>query len=105
MTMLQVAPAEQTQTVLMATIKRLLRRYLENRNRRRSLAQLKSVDPRTLRDMGIDRSEVTSIVYGDPRERRRQCTEKQSSSSPGPSLVRCDAELIDDIANRRHLRV
>jgi uncharacterized protein YjiS (DUF1127 family) len=75
MTMLQVTSAAQSQTAWTAAIARLLRRYLGHRKQRRALAQLKSVDPRILRDIGIDCSEVTSIVYGDPKGRRRSCTE------------------------------
>jgi len=47
----------------------------------------------------VDRSEITSTVYGDPKRRRR--------SSPENKIVahgRCDVtelELFDDIANRR----
>jgi uncharacterized protein YjiS (DUF1127 family) len=47
---------------------------LEYRKKRRALAELRSLDPRTLKDMGIDRSEVISIVYGDANGRRRPCT-------------------------------
>src|SRR5262245_55163967 len=63
------------QTAWTATIKPLLTRYLEHRKKRRALAELRSVDPRTLKDMGIDRSEVTSIVYGLQNGRRRNCAE------------------------------
>ena len=75
MTVLQVHSGAQTQTFWTATIKRLLDRYSEHRKKRRALAELRSVDPRTLKDMGIDRSEVTSIVYGNPKGRRRACAE------------------------------
>jgi uncharacterized protein YjiS (DUF1127 family) len=75
MTTLQATSAVQSRTAWAAATARLLRRYLGYRKQRRALAQLKSVDPRILRDMGIDRSEVTSIVYGDPKGRRRSCTE------------------------------
>jgi uncharacterized protein YjiS (DUF1127 family) len=63
------------QSIWTATIKPFLTRYLEHRKKRRALAELRSVDPRTLKDMGIDRSEVTSIVYGPPDGRRRNCKE------------------------------
>jgi uncharacterized protein YjiS (DUF1127 family) len=39
--------------------------------KRRSVAELASVDPRTLKDIGIDRSEIKSIVYNDAQDRRR----------------------------------
>ena len=63
------------QTAWTAKIKPLLTRYLEHRKKRRALEELRSVDPRTLKDMGIDRSEVTSIVYGPPKGRRRNRAE------------------------------
>jgi uncharacterized protein YjiS (DUF1127 family) len=73
--MLQVISAGRSQAAWTAATAGLLRRYLRYRQQRRALAQLKSVDPRILRDIGIDRSEVTSIVYGDPKGRRRSSTE------------------------------
>jgi uncharacterized protein YjiS (DUF1127 family) len=93
------------QTVWTATIKPLLTRYLEHRQKRRALAELRSVDPRTLKDMGIDRSEVTSIVYGSPNGRRRNCAE---NSIVAQGRRWCDAterELIGDITNGRHLHL
>jgi uncharacterized protein YjiS (DUF1127 family) len=39
--------------------------------RRNALRQLYMVDRRTLRDIGIDRSELISIVHGDRFGRRR----------------------------------
>jgi len=68
------------QTVWTEAIKPLLFRYLEHRRKRRALAELRSVDPRTLKDMGIDRSEVTSIVYGNQNGRRRSCAENNIES-------------------------
>jgi len=100
MAMLQATSAIQPQTTWTAAIAHLLRRYLEYRKQRRALAQLNSVDPRILRDMGIDRSEVTSIVYGDPKGRRRRCAENMAAPYEGRRW--CDATervLICDIAN------
>jgi uncharacterized protein YjiS (DUF1127 family) len=102
MTMLQATSAVRTRAAWMAAIGQLLRRYLEHRKQRRALAQLRSVDPRILRDMGIDRSEVTSIVYGDPKGRRRRCT--ANLAAPWEGRRWCDATeraLIGDIANGR----
>jgi uncharacterized protein YjiS (DUF1127 family) len=59
------------QTVWTKTVEPFLARYLEHRKKRRALAELRSVDPRILKDMGIDRSELTSIVYGNANGRRR----------------------------------
>jgi uncharacterized protein YjiS (DUF1127 family) len=106
MSILHAIPAERTHADWTATVKGLLRRYLEHRQRRRALAQLKSVDPRTLRDMGIDRSELTSIVYGDPRGRRRRGMENMEAPYEGRRW--CDATeraLIGDIANGRRAHV
>lgn len=71
MTIVEIYPGRVTRTVWTVTLKPLLRRYAEHRRRRRAIAELKSVDPRVLKDMGIDRSEVGSIICGDSRERRR----------------------------------
>jgi uncharacterized protein YjiS (DUF1127 family) len=65
------------QSIWTAAIEPLLTRYLDHRKKRRALAELRSVDSRTLKDMGIDRSELTSIVYGPPNGRRRNCTENR----------------------------
>ena len=45
--------------------------YWTGRARRATVLLLKSLDTRTLRDIGIDRSEIESVVYGPPDERRR----------------------------------
>lgn len=87
------------QTVWTATVKPLLTRYLEHRRKRRALAELRSVDPRALKDMGIDRSEVTSIVYGNPNGRRRSCAEN-NIGSPYEGRRWCDATERELIANR-----
>jgi uncharacterized protein YjiS (DUF1127 family) len=71
MTMLQVISGESTQASWTETVKRLLHRYSEYRKKRRAFAELRSLDPRTLKDMGVDRSEAASIVYGGTRGRRR----------------------------------
>jgi len=102
MTMLQAISAVPAQTSWTATISRLVRRYLEHRKQRRALAQLRAVDPRTLRDMAIDRTELTSIVYGDQKGRRRRCTENLAAPYEGRRW--CDATeraLIGDIASGR----
>ena len=74
MTVMEIYPPEATRTLWIGTIKPLLRRYGEYRKRRRAAAELRSVDPRILKDMGIDRTEVGSIVYGSERGRRRTYT-------------------------------
>jgi len=69
MKVLEVYSGEETQNVWTGTIKRLLHRYLEHRNKRRALAELKSLDPRLLKDRATDQFEATSIVYGDSKGR------------------------------------
>lgn len=54
-----------------ATIRSLLDCYAEYRKKRRALAQLRGLDARTLKDIAIDRSELSSVVHGDPQGRRR----------------------------------
>jgi uncharacterized protein YjiS (DUF1127 family) len=88
-------------TAWAATIKPLLTRYLEHRKKRRALAELRSVDPRTLKDMGIDRSEVTSIVYGPPKGRRRNCAENNIVAQGRRWCDSTERELIEDRANCR----
>jgi hypothetical protein len=34
---------------------------------------LSALDERTLRDIGINPSEITSYAYGNPEDRRRTC--------------------------------
>lgn len=87
------------------TIKRLLHRYLEHRKQRRALAELKSLDPRILRDMAIDRSEVTSIVYGNPKGRQRGCAENRIEAQGRRWCDATERELIDDITNGHHLHL
>jgi uncharacterized protein YjiS (DUF1127 family) len=89
MAMLQAASAVPTLIDWRAAIARFLCRYLKHGRQRRALAQLNSMDPRILRDIGIDRSEVTSIVYGDPTGRRRRCTENKRAPDEGHR--KCDA--------------
>jgi uncharacterized protein YjiS (DUF1127 family) len=102
MTALQAYSGPQTRAIWAATIERLLHCYSKRRKKRRALAELKSVDSRTLKDMGIDRSEVTSLVYGNPDGRRRGCAENIAAPYEGRRW--CDAterELIGDIMNYR----
>ena len=59
---------------LWPTIGRYLRRlwagYWERRARRATMAVLSALDDSTLKDLGLHRSEVGSLVYGSRRDRR-----------------------------------
>jgi len=50
---------------------RAWRAYWEYRARHAAVLLLRSLDERTLRDIGVTRGEIESVVYGAPRERRR----------------------------------
>lgn len=47
-------------------------RLQDFRLRRRQIAELRSVDPRILKDLAIDRSEITSFVQTGGSGRRRK---------------------------------
>ncbi|MFZ1197299.1 MAG: DUF1127 domain-containing protein [Pseudolabrys sp.] len=99
MTMLQGFAGTQTSAVWTTGIKWLLRRYREHRLRRRAIAELRSVDARTLKDLGIDRTELTSIVYGNPNGRRRRYTEIESPFEGRRWCDTTERELISGITN------
>src|SRR5262245_38477661 len=48
------------------------RAYWEWQRRRATVRILSALDARTLRDIGINPSEITSYAYGDPEQRRRR---------------------------------
>ena len=60
------------------------RRYWVRRAQRATVVILRSLDDRTLRDIGISPSEIESCVYGDVPDRRRPYL----SSNP-PHAARC----------------
>jgi uncharacterized protein YjiS (DUF1127 family) len=98
MTVLQTYAGTQTLAVW-TTIKWLLHRYKEHRRRRRAIAELESVDPRILKDIGIDRTEATSIVYGNPRGRRRRYADVESPFEGRRWSDTTERELIRGITN------
>jgi uncharacterized protein YjiS (DUF1127 family) len=49
------------------------RAYWEWQRRRTTVRILAALDERTLKDIGINPSEITSYAYGDPEQRRRRC--------------------------------
>lgn len=48
------------------------RKWREAREQRRAVSDLQHLDSRTLKDIGINRSEIYSIVHGDPKGRARR---------------------------------
>lgn len=80
MAILKIRPHRTTRAAWKTAIQSLLGRYVEHRERRRAMAELRSVDPRALKDMGIDRSEVASIIYCNDSDRRRDYTRRPYSS-------------------------
>jgi uncharacterized protein YjiS (DUF1127 family) len=49
--------------------------YWQWRARRATVDLLHSLDDRTLRDIGVGRNEITSLVYGRPGDRTRRYDE------------------------------
>ncbi len=56
---------------LLAVAKRVRKTITVRRKRVHAVRHLRSLDDNMLRDIGIDRSEITSIVYGKGHQRRR----------------------------------
>ena len=50
----------------------LWRAYLDRRAQRATVRILQSLDARTLKDIGINRTEIDSLVYGDRYDRLRR---------------------------------
>ena len=46
-------------------------RFVQRRQQRRALAELRGLGAHTLKDLAIDRSEIRSLVHGGPHGRRR----------------------------------
>lgn len=55
---------------LRAALGRWWRSYWQSRSRRAAVFMLRALDEKTLHDIGVDRSEIESVVYGEPSERR-----------------------------------
>ena len=49
----------------------LVASYLERRKRRGQIAELRSLGPGVLKDLGMDRSEISSVIYGAGRDTSR----------------------------------
>jgi uncharacterized protein YjiS (DUF1127 family) len=74
-------PQQQTSSAFAARLARIARRwwraYWNWRAREATIVILRSLDARTLRDIGISPSEISSCVYGG-RDRRRVYDERWS---------------------------
>lgn len=70
MTTIEIYQGMARRSAWLRAVKALFYRYRDYRDRRRAVLELSSVDPRTLKDMGFDPSEIGSIVHGDARDRR-----------------------------------
>ena len=57
---------------LVRGLSRWWRGYMTWRNRQLAVAALRQLDDRMLRDIGIDRSEINSVVYAGGRGRTRR---------------------------------
>lgn len=57
-----------------ATVKHWWQAYWLHRAERVTVLMLRSLDDRTLHDIGMHRSEIGSLVYGLPKERRHTFT-------------------------------
>lgn len=64
-----------------AALARAWQVYWDWQRRRTTVRILASLDERTLKDIGISPSEITSYAYGDPEQRRRTCTQSWRFSS------------------------
>jgi uncharacterized protein YjiS (DUF1127 family) len=52
-------------------VEQFLAAQIERRKRRRQIAELRSLGPGALKDLGMDRSEITSVVHGAGRDTSR----------------------------------
>ena len=67
-------PGPNRPSLLFAGIQAMLRAWSQTRKREADIASLRALDDHTLKDIGLHRSEIASVVYGrglDPSRRRR----------------------------------
>ena len=60
--------------------RRVWTRYWTHRAARATLAMLHSLEDRALKDIGLDRSEIESVVYSDRPGRGSRCWQKALGS-------------------------
>jgi uncharacterized protein YjiS (DUF1127 family) len=71
-----------------ALVRRLVDRFVTWQVRREAIAQLSSLDNRSLRDIGINRSEIESAVRGwDPTRIRESAAYRKPRSAVRPKPV------------------
>jgi len=64
-------PTAMRTTPLFRMLRDLLQTLRQHWKQQRTLAELERLDERTLRDIGISRSEIRAIALGDPDRRQR----------------------------------
>jgi len=70
---LKHSPPPRTLLRLKAWSERAWATYWSAQARRATVMVLRSLDDRTLKDIGMDRSEIESVVYARAGERRPEC--------------------------------
>ncbi len=65
-------------TMELKTMTGFFQRMRDARNRRQTAHELQSLDHSALKDMGIGRSEIFSVVYGSPSDRKRSYSAPRS---------------------------
>lgn len=56
---------------IVSACERLLAAHIARRRRRRQIAELRALAPGALKDIGMDPSEITSVVHGAGRDTSR----------------------------------
>jgi uncharacterized protein YjiS (DUF1127 family) len=65
-------PTSSASQLLGGFLKREWEAYRARRARRATVHALRNLDDATLRDIGLGRSEIESVVYGTPGDRRQR---------------------------------
>lgn len=74
MATLDTHPHPDSGAIWTTAIKGLFDRYAAVRAKRRAAAELRSLDPQTLKDLAIDPTEFDSILYSGRQDRTRNYT-------------------------------